>query len=181
MGNGFKQRNDLIFQLGENFHKKQFFQKNISVNCSNNTNASTENNSYLSQSNPINYDKSIGYLLIKYKKNNLPDQLFCFFISPNIIVSHLANVISNKIQNIEIIYLLYNENYYPILFKNIAIKNELIAIYLEKNIFEFYFGLTKICENELLHDKILYVFGYDKKIKKKKIIKITTLENKIEK
>ena len=181
MGNGFKQRNDLIFQLGENFHKKKFFQKNISVNCSNNTNASTENNSYLSQSNPINYDKSIGYLLIKYKKNNLSDQLFCFFISPNIIVSHLANVISNKIQNIESIYLLYNENYYPILFKNIAIKNELIAIYLEKNIFEFYFGLTKICENELLHDKILYVFGYDKKIKDKDLIKITSLENKIEK
>ena len=183
MGNGFKQRNDLIYQLGENFHKKKFLQKNISVNSSNNTNVSSENNSYLSQSNPINYEKSIGFIIIKYRKCNNNDKLFCFFISPNIIISHLANKITNQIQNIESITLnlLFNKNYYPISFKNIAIKKDLISIYLEKNIFEFYFGLTQMNENELLNDKILYVFGYDNKTREHDLIKITSLENKIEK
>ena len=180
MGNGFKQRNNLVLQLGENFHKKKFLQKNIAVNSSNNTNASTENNSYLSQSNPVNYDKSIGYLYIKYKKNNKNDMLFCFFISPNIIISYLAKEISNKIQNIESIRLFYNDKFYDILFKNIAIKNDLISIYLEKNIFEFYFGLNQMNENELLHDRIFYIFGYGKKKDDKDLIKITSFENKVE-
>ena len=52
MGNSvLKERSDLLLKLGENYHKKEFLQKNISLNSTNSTLISTVQNSILSQSN----------------------------------------------------------------------------------------------------------------------------------
>ena len=80
MGNSvLKERSDLLLKLGENYHKKEFLQKNISLNSTNSTLISIEQNSILSQSNnQSNKIKTYSILLIKYRKKQGYERLFSF-------------------------------------------------------------------------------------------------------
>ena len=149
MGNsGFKQRSVLILSLGENFYKKEFLQKNISFLSANNstTISSEQNNSSLS--NQSNHIKACSILYIKLKNKNY-EKLFSFFISPHILISHLSKFILNNVQNIDNICIRYNEENIQIPFKNIAIKNNIIAIFFENRNFPYFFGLTQLNKSEI--------------------------------
>ena len=130
MGNSvLKERSDLLLKLGENYHKKEFLQKNISLNSTNSTLISIEQNSILSQSNnQSNKIKTYSILLIKYRKKQGYERLFSFFISSHILISHLSQTILNNYQNIENIYLKYGNQIIQIPINKIAIKNNIIAI-----------------------------------------------------
>ena len=146
MGNSvLKERSDLLLKLGENYHKKEFLQKNISLNSTNSTLISTEQNSILSQSNnQSNKIKTYSILLIKYRKKQGYERLFSFFISSHILISHLSQNILNNYQNIENIYLKYGSQIIQIPINKIAIKNNIIAIYFENRNFEFFFGVNQL-------------------------------------
>ena len=174
MGNSvLKERSDLLLQLGENYHKKEFLQKNISLNSTNSTLISTEQNSILSQSNnQSNKIKTYSILLIKYRKNQGYERLFSFFISSHILISHLSQTILNNYQNIENIYLKYGSQIIQIPINKIAIKNNIIAIYFENRNFEFFFGVNQLSENEL-KTKNLYCFEKNKNLKEINFINIS--------
>ena len=174
MGNSvLKERSDLLLKLGENYHKKEFLQKNISLNSTNSTLISTEQNSILSQSNnQSNKIKTYSLLLIKYRKNQGYERLFSFFISSHILISHLSQNILNNYQNIENIYLKYGSQIIQIPINKIAIKNNIIAIYFENRNFEFFFGVNQLSENEL-KTKNLYCFEKNKNLKEINFINIS--------
>ena len=174
MGNSvLKERSDLLLQLGENYHKKEFLQKNISLNSTNSTLISTEQNSILSQSNnQSNKIKTYSLLLIKYRKKQGYERLFSFFISSHILISHLSQNILNNYQNIENIYLKYGSQIIQIPINKIAIKNNIIAIYFENRNFEFFFGVNQLSENEL-KTKNLYCFEKNKNLKEINFINIS--------
>ena len=174
MGNSvLKERSDLLLKLGENYHKKEFLQKNISLNSTNSTLISTEQNSILSQSNnQSNKIKTYSLLLIKYRKNQGYERLFSFFISSHILISHLSQNILNNYQNIENIYLKYGSQIIQIPINKIAIKKNIIAIYFENRNFEFFFGVNQLSENEL-KTKNLYCFEKNKNLKEINFINIS--------
>ena len=174
MGNSvLKERSDLLLKLGENYHKKEFLQKNISLNSTNSTLISTEQNSILSQSNnQSNKIKTYSILLIKYRKKQGYERLFSFFISSHILISHLSQTILNNYQNIENIYLKYGSQIIQIPINKIAIKNNIIAIYFENRNFEFFFGVNQLSENEL-KTKNLYCFEKNKNLKEINFINIS--------
>jgi hypothetical protein len=173
MGNSvLKERSDLLLKLGENYHKKEFLQKNISLNSTNSTLISTEQNSILSQSNnQSNKIKTYSILLIKYRKQGY-ERLFSFFISSHILISHLSQTILNNYQNIENIYLKYGSQIIQIPINKIAIKNNIIAIYFENRNFEFFFGVNQLSKNEL-KTKNLYCFEKNKNLKEINFINIS--------
>ena len=174
MGNSvLKERSDLLLKLGENYHKKEFLLKNISLNSTNSTLISTEQNSILSQSNnQSNKIKTYSILLIKYRKKQGYERLFSFFISSHILISHLSQTILNNYQNIENIYLKYGSQIIQIPINKIAIKNNIIAIYFENRNFEFFFGVNQLSENEL-KTKNLYCFEKNKNLKEINFINIS--------
>ena len=174
MGNSvLKERSDLLLKLGENYHKKEFLQKNISLNSTNSTLISTEQNSILSQSNnQSNKIKTYSILLIKYRKKQGYERLFSFFISSHILISHLSQTILNNYQNIENIYLKYGSQIIQIPINKIAIKKNIIAIYFENRNFEFFFGVNQLSENEL-KTKNLYCFEKNKNLKEINFINIS--------
>ena len=174
MGNSvLKERSDLLLKLGENYYKKEFLQKNISLNSTNSTLISTEQNSILSQSNnQSNKIKTYSILLIKYRKKQGYERLFSFFISSHILISHLSQTILNNYQNIENIYLKYGSQIIQIPINKIAIKKNIIAIYFENRNFEFFFGVNQLSENEL-KTKNLYCFEKNKNLKEINFINIS--------
>ena len=174
MGNSvLKERSDLLLKLGENYYKKEFLQKNISLNSTNSTLISTEQNSILSQSNnQSNKIKTYSILLIKYRKKQGYERLFSFFISSHILISHLSQTILNNYQNIENIYLKYGSQIIQIPINKIAIKNNIIAIYFENRNFEFFFGVNQLSKNEL-KIKNLYCFEKNKNLKEINFINIS--------
>ena len=168
-----KEISDLLLKLRENYHKKEFLQKNISLNSTNSTLISTEQNSILSQSNnQSNKIKTYSLLLIKYRKNQGYERLFSFFISSHILISHLSQNILNNYQNIENIYLKYGSQIIQIPINKIAIKKNIIAIYFENRNFEFFFGVNQLSENEL-KTKNLYCFEKNKNLKEINFINIS--------
>ena len=174
MGNSvLKERSDLLLKLGENYHKKEFLQKNISLNSTNSTLISTEQNSILSQSNnQSDKIKTYSILLIKYRKKQVYERLFSFFISSHILISHLSQTILNNYQNIENIYLKYGSQIIQIPINKIAIKNNIIAIYFENRNFEFFFGVNQLSKNEL-KIKNLCCFEKNKNLKEINFINIS--------